>query len=393
MKNLQQALLVCALCIGTFSTAQVGIGTTSPNSLLDIQVADASDPSNKDGIIIPRIDTFPSTDPGSDQNGMLIFLTTAVGSNASGFYYWDYTNTKWIGFSGEWKDGTNESGDPIIFASQAGTAGVDIAIRDDGWLGIGTDDPIERVEIKSPGDNDLQLSSANTNPPNVIFYNTGGTLENPGLTAPNQELGSFIVKTHDGTRITEPGGFRFYIDGTPTTGSTPSRLVVSTTPEGSISQQERMTIDNDGKMGVGIDDPTATLHLRAGTASVGGAPIKLESGTLLTTPENGAVEFDGNDLYVTENSTRQILLKGYKNSSNLNFGTISAGGTAELTMTVAGANVGDTCSGTPASGIESYLVWSCYVSAPNTVTVRVCNTSSSSQNPSSRGWNVSVIHF
>lgn len=55
----------------------------------------------------------------------------------------------------------------------------------------------------------------------------------------------------------------------------------------------------NGKTGLGVDDPTATLHLQAGTAAAGTAPIKLTSGTSLTTPEAGTIEFDGTNFYLT----------------------------------------------------------------------------------------------
>lgn len=45
--------------------------------------------------------------------------------------------------------------------------------------------------------------------------------------------------------------------------------------------------------------PTAKLHIAAGSASASTAPLKFTSGTLMTTPEVGAVEFDGNDYYIT----------------------------------------------------------------------------------------------
>jgi len=50
--------------------------------------------------------------------------------------------------------------------------------------------------------------------------------------------------------------------------------------------------------------PTAHLHIAAGTASSGNAPLKLTAGTNLTTPENGAFEFDGSFLYFTLGGTR-----------------------------------------------------------------------------------------
>jgi hypothetical protein len=45
--------------------------------------------------------------------------------------------------------------------------------------------------------------------------------------------------------------------------------------------------------------PTARLHIAAGTASASTAPIKLTSGTLMTNPESGALEFDGTDFWIS----------------------------------------------------------------------------------------------
>jgi len=42
-----------------------------------------------------------------------------------------------------------------------------------------------------------------------------------------------------------------------------------------------------------------TITVRAGTAASGTAPLKFTSGTLMTTPETGAVEFNTNSLYFT----------------------------------------------------------------------------------------------
>lgn len=44
------------------------------------------------------------------------------------------------------------------------------------------------------------------------------------------------------------------------------------------------------------------VTIRAGTAGAGGAPLKFTSGTLLTTPEVGAMEFAGDNLYLTQTS-------------------------------------------------------------------------------------------
>jgi hypothetical protein len=49
------------------------------------------------------------------------------------------------------------------------------------------------------------------------------------------------------------------------------------------------------------------LHIKGGTATAGTAPIKLTSGTALTTPEDGAMEYDTSHLYFTIGSTRYQL--------------------------------------------------------------------------------------
>src|ERR1051325_491172 len=64
---------------------------------------------------------------------------------------------------------------------------------------------------------------------------------------------------------------------------------------------------NNGNLGIGITTPTARLHLPAGTATANTAPLKLTAGTNLTTPENGAVEYNGTHFYATIGSTRYQL--------------------------------------------------------------------------------------
>jgi len=54
-------------------------------------------------------------------------------------------------------------------------------------------------------------------------------------------------------------------------------------------------------------NPTAHLHIGAGVATTGGAPLKLTSGTNLTTPENGAFEFDGTSLFFTVGGVRKTV--------------------------------------------------------------------------------------
>lgn len=65
------------------------------------------------------------------------------------------------------------------------------------------------------------------------------------------------------------------------------------------------TAVSTGSLGVAITAPTARLHLPAGAAAAGGAPLKFTSGTNLTTPSAGAMEFNGTNLFFTPAATRR----------------------------------------------------------------------------------------
>ncbi|MAP54630.1 hypothetical protein [Altibacter sp.] len=391
MKNTTYAIIALLLSAFAPAIAQVGIGTTNPRSLLDISASSSTAPTSSDGILIPRVSSFPDNDPGVDQDGMMLFLSSAVGTNDKGFYYWDHNQTKWISVgSEEWQPGVNNSGDKLIYATRAKLTGTDMVITDDGRIGFGTSDPVERFEFRGPGDNDFQITSANTNPPNFILYNTGGTIDAPTALATDQEIGALVIKTHDGSGIRENGGFRFYMDGSPAPGSVPSKFVISTTPNGSISQRERIIVRSTGNVGISESNPTASLHVRAGTSTAGSAPLKFTAGTNLAVAESGAMEFDGSNLYFTPSTERQTVFKGYTNTASLNFPTITANNASDLTITVPGADIGDVCNASPSGAIEAGLIWNSFVSAANTVTIRVSNVRSSTIDPVARSWKVNV---
>jgi len=62
-----------------------------------------------------------------------------------------------------------------------------------------------------------------------------------------------------------------------------------------------------GRVGVGIS-PTASIHLRAGTATAMTAPLKFETGVNLSAPEAGAMEYDGTNVFITiSTGSRQTI--------------------------------------------------------------------------------------
>lgn len=98
-----------------------------------------------------------------------------------------------------------------------------------------------------------------------------------------------------------------------------------------------------GKVGIKQTTPTALLHIAAGTATAGTAPVKLTSGVVLTTPEIGAIEFN-NGLFMgdSSNSVRDTFATRSWARNNITGGggnTIYTGdGTLSSNRTVSGGN-------------------------------------------------------
>ncbi|MGE3610774.1 MAG: tail fiber domain-containing protein [Bacteriovoracaceae bacterium] len=119
------------------------------------------------------------------------------------------------------------------------------------------------------------------------------------------------------------------------------------------SSTEHMRLMSSGNLGVGVTNATAVLHLKAGTATASTAPLKFTSGTLLSTPEDGAIEFLSPDFYATSAGTRYkiALISGTGDFTSVTNSsgaiTLSAGGTNQnVTLSPSGTGVVTTSSPT-----------------------------------------------
>ncbi|WP_179020667.1 tail fiber domain-containing protein [Winogradskyella forsetii] len=129
MKNHKIIIVLIVLCTQSV-ISQVGIGNTSPNATLDISSSNQATPNNTDGILIPKVDEFPTTNPTALQDGMLVYAT-GNGTPTKGFYYWDISGTSWINATGAKRindlmdgksdnDGTND-GSSLFLGINAGS--------------------------------------------------------------------------------------------------------------------------------------------------------------------------------------------------------------------------------------------------------------------------------
>jgi hypothetical protein len=78
-------------------------------------------------------------------------------------------------------------------------------------------------------------------------------------------------------------------------------------------------------------------------------------------------------------------------TSSLSFGAIAQASCAQLTFALTGANPGDSIAPGWPSSIEAGLAGSMFVSANNTVAVRLCNLSGSALTPAAQNFRASVL--
>ncbi|GAA4319448.1 hypothetical protein GCM10023115_45950 [Pontixanthobacter gangjinensis] len=162
-------LLFVVFSIPVYS--QVGIGNSDPKAQLDISATNRLDPASIDGLLIPRIEKFPITNPGMDQHGMMVFLSKTVGVNPSGFYFWNAADNKW-------KALTPDASNPNFY--KPGTTlspnNVTEPMYRDASIGLGTDQITSRLQVAIAAGKDLTLKkglevdNANSATDNLTTY-------------------------------------------------------------------------------------------------------------------------------------------------------------------------------------------------------------------------------
>lgn len=181
--------VLLSICISTMLWSQVGIGTTDPKAMLDIQSSD-------NGILIPRVeltetsDQSPITAP-TPEVGLMVFNTATINDVTPGFYYWNGTawermgsgdSTAWAltgnagtnpgTAAGENFIGTSDTEDFII-----ATDGTErIRVLDNGQVGINENAPFADDRFTVQGeDGEFAINGYTSNGGAVYGNNTSGT--------------------------------------------------------------------------------------------------------------------------------------------------------------------------------------------------------------------------
>jgi hypothetical protein len=189
------------------STGNVGIGTTSPGSALEINAAAATSP------FIAKINTSEAA--RIDSSGRLLVGTSTARA----------------------------------FDSASATL-----------------TPLNQIE--STGSEAAFSVTRNNNttlgPSIFLGKSRGAAIGGVTVVASGDQLGSLVFEGTDGAKLVEGALIRAEVDGTPGTNDMPGRLVFSTTADGAASPTERMRIDSAGVLQV-ADAGNITVGTTTGT--------------------------------------------------------------------------------------------------------------------------------
>lgn len=178
--SLIKYMTVVLLLLSVFhSSAQTGIGTTTPEASAKLDVS-----STNKGFLPPRIaltamnSGSPVTSPAT---GLLIFNTASAGTNPNqvtpGYYYWDGVNSKWVRLEDKADNlGNHTATDNIrlngyYLSNDGGSEG--IKVDNSGNVGIGTSTPTSRLNIAGGGVRLATGFSNATNRPSLTSSSIG----------------------------------------------------------------------------------------------------------------------------------------------------------------------------------------------------------------------------
>lgn len=160
-------------------------------------------------------------------------------------------------------------------------------------VGIGSTAP--SFDLSFGGDTDrmlgLERSSSGTNVGHDLFIGAGGAT----------------------SAVADKKGGDLYLSSGISTGSMGSSIFFQTATPGSAGSADhapttKVSVLGSGNVGIGTATPSALVHLKAGSAAANSAPLKFTAGVNLTTPEPGAVEFDGTSLFYTDSTNARKTL-------------------------------------------------------------------------------------
>ena len=213
------------------SDGYVGIGLVNPNADLHVNGANPVIAIGSTSGTDPRLDFY---DQGTTTIGASIFLD-------------------------------QDQDDLKILRTAGGTQTNGIIIDGSGNIGLGTLTPDSTLEVSKSGvaaDTEVLISSyydTEAITPKVTFRKADNTEASPALVDDNAVLGTIDFLGFDGTNFERGAKIESRVQGTPGSNDLPTELTFWTTPDGSNSCAEVMSLGADGAVALKFQSPSPSL--------------------------------------------------------------------------------------------------------------------------------------
>jgi hypothetical protein len=257
---------------------RVGIGTTSPTSLL--HCSQSNNGITSLSVINNNTGTSARSDiiATSDSADIRMFATSAAYTGVSGWADAGILSTSSnssnglilnataggikFAYSGSERARIDSSGRLLIGTSTARSnffnTTASAALQIEGQGGAGDS---RRVAIIS--NDNTALAGGNL----VLAHQRSGSVGGNTIVNINDIAGRLSYQGNDGAQFVEAASINCEVDGTPGANDMPGRLVFSTTADGGSSPSERLRITSSGRVGIGTSSPGYPLTVLANGAA------------------------------------------------------------------------------------------------------------------------------
>lgn len=260
---MKQMLLFAAIAFSMMASAQVGINTTTPDASAALDVS-----GNNSGLLIPRVsledvlsDSSPIANPAV---GLLVYNTnpSVFAGYGEGFYYWN----GWI-----WTKFDNSAEEKWTRNPVIGTLFPSITTD---RVGIGTSNPVGKLEVATPGLSEFRLSSTSAFGPARFSM-----ISDRGFSS---EWRPAFIEDADNGNFT--GRLDFFTNGTGTANRfgevrtmslVNGRVGIGTTNPNSpltfgqtIGNKINLFTGTNGNYGLGIDNYLLKIHTEASSSDI-----------------------------------------------------------------------------------------------------------------------------
>jgi hypothetical protein len=217
------------------------------------------------------------------------------------------------------EDSTNPDSTPFVIDTSGNVITGSTLYATDFVNYVGTS-VLPKVELLGSGISTASIAqavyvAASAAPTIVHAKSRNATIGSHTIVNSGDVVGSWVAQGSDGTAFLNLGSIKFEVDGTPSTGDMPGRLVFSTTADGASTPTESMRIDKSGGVIIGSGEASATPvgnTLRAPDATgtnIAGGNLNISPGASTGNATGGYVSFSSGITPGASGSTANSLLE------------------------------------------------------------------------------------